>query len=97
VFGTSFVESRDVLVIVVAAEAVLSIHLMHQALLVGFARPKGLGVPQVVGAVAVVALDLVMIPRWGIHGAAWAALTGYSIMALVSTVWTNHELRRMSA
>ncbi len=97
VFGTSFVESRDVLVIVVAAEAVLSIHLMHQVLLVGFARPKGIGVPQVVGAVAVVALDLVMIPRWGMQGAAWAALTGYSIMALVSTVWTNHELRRMSA
>ena len=97
VFGEGFVDSRDVLVVVTVAEAVLSIHLMHQALLVGFARPKGLGVPQVVGAVAVVALDLVMIPRWGIQGAAWVALTGYSIMALVSTVWTNHELRRMSA
>ena len=97
VFGKGFAESRDVLVVVTAAEAVLSIHLMHQALLVGFARPKGIGVPQVAGAVVMVALDLVMIPRWGMQGAAWAALFGYSALALTSTVWTNRELRRTKA
>ena len=95
VFGEGFVDSRDVLVVVMVAEAVLSIHLMHQALLVGFGRPHGIGVPQVVGAVVMVALDLVMIPRWGMHGAAWAALFGYSALALTSTIWTNHELRRV--
>jgi len=95
VFGEGFVDSRDVLVVITVAEAVLSIHLMHQALLVGFGRPHGIGVPQVVGAVVMVALDLVMIPRWGMHGAAWAALLGYSALALTSTIWTNHELRRV--
>jgi O-antigen/teichoic acid export membrane protein len=97
VFGKGFAESRDVLIIVTAAEAVLSVHLMHQALLVGFARPKGIGVPQVTGAVVMVALDLIMIPRWGMQGAAWAALFGYSALALTSTVWTNRELRRITA
>jgi O-antigen/teichoic acid export membrane protein len=95
VFGEGFGDSRDVLVVITVAEAVLSIHLMQQALLVGFGRPHGIGVPQVVGAVVMVALDLVMIPRWGMHGAAWAALFGYSALALTSTIWTNHELRRV--
>jgi len=96
VFGAGFAESRDVLVVVTVAEVALSIHLMHQALLVGFGRPKGIGVPQVAGAVVVVTLDLVMIPRWGMQGAAWAALFGYSALALTSTIWTNYELRRIS-
>jgi hypothetical protein len=28
------------------------------------------------------------------QGAAWACLLGYSALALTSTIWTNHELRR---
>ncbi|SVC34191.1 uncharacterized protein METZ01_LOCUS287045, partial [marine metagenome] len=56
VFGEGFTGARDVLVVVTAAEAVLAVHFMHQALLVGFARPKGIGVPEVVGAVVMVVL-----------------------------------------
>ena len=95
IFGEGFTDSRDVLVVVTVAEAVLSVHLMQQALLVGFGRPHSIGVPQVVGMVVMVALDLVMIPRWGMQGAAWAALFGYSALALTSTIWTNYELRRI--
>ncbi len=92
VFGEGFRDARDVLLIVVVAEAVLSVHLMQQALLVGFGRPTGIGVPQVVGATAMVVLDLVMIPPWGMVGAAWACLLGYGVLAITSTVWTNREL-----
>ena len=95
VFGEGFTDARDVLLVVTAAEAVLGVHLMNQILLVGFGRPHGIGVPQVVGAVVMVALALAMIPKWGMHGAAWAALFGYSALALTSTIWTNHELRRV--
>ena len=95
VFGEGFTGARDVLVVVTAGEAVLAVHLMQQALLVGFARPKGIGVPEVVGAVVMVVLTLVMIPKWGMHGAAWATLSGFSALALTSTIWTNHELRRI--
>ena len=97
VFGEGFTDARDVLVVVTAAEAVLAIHLMHQALLIGFGRPKGIGLPQVVGAVVMVVLVLVMIPTWGIQGAAWASLLGYTALAGTSTVWTNRELRRIKA
>jgi len=97
VFGEGFTDARDVLLVVTAAEAVLGVHLMHQALLVGFARPKGIGLPQVVGAVVMVVLVLVMIPAWGIQGAAWASLLGYTALAGTSTVWTNRELRRIEA
>jgi O-antigen/teichoic acid export membrane protein len=94
VFGEGFRDARDVLLIVVVAEAVLTVHLMQQALLVGFGRPTGIGVPQVVGATAMVVLDLVMIPLWGMLGAAWACLLGYGVLAITSTVWTNRELRK---
>jgi O-antigen/teichoic acid export membrane protein len=94
VFGEGFRDARDVLLIVVVAEAVLTVHLMQQALLVGFGHPSGIGIPQVAGATVMVALDLVLIPAWGIQGAAWACLLGYSTLAATSTVWTSRELGR---
>jgi O-antigen/teichoic acid export membrane protein len=97
VFGEGFTDARGVLVVLTAAETVLTIHLMHQALLVGFGRPKGIGLPPVVGAVVMVVLVLVMIPAWGIQGAAWASLLGYAALAGTSAVWTNRELRRIEA
>ena len=95
IFGEGFADARDVLALVTAAEFVLVIHLMCQALLVGFGRPKGIGLPQVVGAVVIVVLNIVMIPRWGVHGAAWACLFGYAALAAVSTAWTSRELRKI--
>ena len=95
-FGEGFTEARDVLVVVTVAEVAMSVHLMVQALLVGFGRPRGIGLPQVVGAVVTVLLNLVMIPRWGMHGAAWACLLGFSTLALTSTLWIGHEIRRSS-
>jgi O-antigen/teichoic acid export membrane protein len=97
VLGEGFAGARDVLIVVTVAEAVLAVHLMHQALLVGFGRPKGIGPPQVVGAAVMVVIVLVMIPAWGLQGAAWASLLGYTAMAGTSMIWTNRELRRLEA
>jgi O-antigen/teichoic acid export membrane protein len=93
VFGEGFREARNVLVVVTVAELVLTLHLMYQALLVGFGRPSGIGLPSVVGAVVMVVLNLIMIPTWGMQGAAWACLLGFSALAAVSAGWTNRELR----
>ena len=93
VFGEGFQEARDVLVVVTVAELVLTLHFMYQALLVGFGRPSGIGLPSVVGAVVMVVLNLIMIPAWGMQGAAWACLLGFSVLAAVSAGWTNRELR----
>lgn len=97
VFGDGFRKARDILTIVTVAEAFLSVHLIQQSLLVAFGRPRGLGVPQIVGGVVMVLLNLVMIPLWGIHGAAWAGLIGYAVLAVVSVLWTNRELRKFAS
>ena len=97
VFGEGFREARDVLVIVTVAEAFLSVHLMQQVLLIGFGRPRSIGVPATVGGVVVIVLDLVMIPAWGIHGAAWAAVVGYGVLSLMSVLWTGRNLTKTNA
>jgi Na+-driven multidrug efflux pump len=44
-----------------------------------------------------VVIVLVMIPAWGLQGAAWASLLGYTAMAGTSMIWTNRKLRRLEA
>ena len=95
VFGEGFRQAREVLVVLTVAEVVLTLHFMYQALLVGFGRPSGIGLPSVVGAVVMVALNLAMIPAWGMQGAAWACLLGFGALAAISAGWTNRELRRI--
>lgn len=92
VFGEGFRQARDVLVIVTVAEAVLSVHVMKQALLFGFGRPRSIGLPGAVGGAAVILLDLALIPRWGIHGAAWASVAGYVVLSSTSVWWTARDL-----
>ncbi len=96
-FGEGFREARDVLMVVTIAEAFLSVHLMQQALLVSFGSYHGIGVPRVIGGVFMVVLNLVMIPKWGLYGAAWACLIGYGVLAATSVLWMNRELRRVAA
>ena len=55
VFGEGFRQAREVLVVLTVAEVVLTLHFMYQALLVGFGRPSGIGLPSVVGAIVMVA------------------------------------------
>ena len=94
-FGVGFIESREILVVLCVAEVAMSVHLMGQAFLIGFGRPSAIGLPQLVGAVTMIVLNLVMIPRWGLSGAAWASLLGFSVLALTSIVWARHEAGRV--
>ena len=97
VFSEGFRSARDVLVVVTIAEAILSVHLIYQALLVGFTGPRAIGLPQVVGGLVTVALTVVMIPRWGLHGAAVACASGYAVLAVTSGIWTTRELQKVDA
>jgi O-antigen/teichoic acid export membrane protein len=97
VFSEGFRNARDVLVVVTIAEAILSVHLIYQALLVGFTGPRAIGLPQVVGGLVTVALTVVMIPRWGLHGAAVACASGYAVLAVTSGIWTTRELKKVGA
>jgi O-antigen/teichoic acid export membrane protein len=93
-FGAGFTEAREVLVVVTVAEVAMSVHLMGQAMLVGFGSPRGIGLPQIVGAVVTVLLNVAMVPRWGIQGAAWACLLGFSVLAVASSLWARYEIER---
>jgi O-antigen/teichoic acid export membrane protein len=95
-FGEGFRQARDVLVIVTLAEVVLSVHVINQAVQYGFGRVHRIGVPGAVGGVVVVLLDLVMIPAWGMHGAAWAAVAGFAVLSGTSVWWTERDLRTVS-
>jgi O-antigen/teichoic acid export membrane protein len=97
VFSEGFRSARDVLIIVTIAEAILSVHLIYQALLVGFSVPRAIGLPQVVGGLTTVALTVVMIPRWGLHGAAVACVSGYAVLAVTSGIWTTRELQKVGS
>ena len=97
VFGPGFGAASGVLGVVIVAEFLFTIHLNNHALLVGYCRIASVGAPQVLGAVVMVVLVLLMIPTWGLEGAAWACLLGYAALAGMSTVWTNRELRRIEA
>lgn len=95
VFGDGFRQARDVLVVVTIAEVLLSVHLMDQALLVGFGRFRGIGWPQIIGGIVVVILDVVMIPIWGLWGAVWACVVGYGALAASSAIWAHREVQRL--
>lgn len=95
VFGEGFREARDVLVFVAIAEALLSIHFMYQALLMGFGRFRGIGWPQIIGGIVMVILNVVLIPIWGIWGAVWACIIGYGALAAISASWAHRELQRL--
>ena len=97
VFDEGFRGARDVLVVVTIAEAILSVHFICQALLVGFSVPRAIGVPQVVGGLTTVAFTVMMIPRWGLHGAAAACVSGYTALAVTSWIWTTRELQKVDS
>ena len=97
VFDEGFRGARDVLVVVTIAEAILAVHFICQALLVGFSVPRAIGVPQVVGGLTAVAFTVMMIPRWGLHGAAVACVSGYTALAVTSLIWTTRELQKVNS
>lgn len=94
-FGEGFSGARDVFVIVMIAELFMSVHMIYQAVLLGFGRPRGIGAPRVIGGAVTVVLGLVMIPTWGLRGAAWASLIGYAVLAATAVLWSNREIRRV--
>ena len=91
------VADRDFALEFLSYSAILSVHLIYQALLVGFTGPRAIGLPQVVGGLVTVALTVVMIPRWGLHGAAVACASGYAVLAVTSGIWTTRELKKVGA
>lgn len=83
-FGEEFTGSVTSARVLLLAELVLSSFLIDGVSLVALRRP-GLGAAAAFAAlVAIVAADVVLVPRFGIIGAAWASVVSYLVMATMA-------------
>ena len=96
-FGETFTEVVEILPVLALAECLFAVSLVFGGLLKGLAHPSRIGVPDVVGAVVTVVVTTVVVGRWGISGAAWAAVAGAASMALVGGLWARVSLRHATA
>lgn len=93
VFGEEYRAAADVIRIVAIAEIAMTVYLLASHLLLGAGRAKDAALAAVTGAAIVLTLDLLLVPRHGITGAAWASLAGYWVMAAMAVRWVNGAAR----
>lgn len=88
VYGPAFAPSAwalRVLLLGTAAMAPAKLALNHLA---GTGRPQYLSYAALIGLTATVALDLALIPRWGMMGAAWASTAAYLAVSAAALYWS---------
>jgi O-antigen/teichoic acid export membrane protein len=90
-YGQDFAPSAralQVLLIGVVAMAPAKLALGHLA---GIGRPQYLSYAAFLGLAATVILDLAMIPRWGMMGAAWASSLAYLLVSAAGLYWLKRR------
>ncbi len=83
IFGSSFWSGTQVVPVVLLAYIMMGVYLIFLPGI--YLRKKTHFVPLFTGAGAVTNIlgNLLLIPRWGMMGAAWATFLGYTTMALI--------------
>jgi O-antigen/teichoic acid export membrane protein len=84
VFGPQFAGAVTPLRILLLAELFISSYFLDTTTIAARGRPGYSTLVAFVGFTTVTMLDLVLIPRHGIVGAAWASVAGYMLMAILS-------------
>lgn len=87
IFGPVYSEGASVLVLTLVAIVPLSLCRMIASDLKGRGRPGLASLGSAVMAVAIVALDVALIPRWGLVGAAVASIGAYTLSAVALLGW----------
>jgi O-antigen/teichoic acid export membrane protein len=59
--------------------------------LAGIGRPQYLSYAALLGLAATATMDLALIPRWGMMGAAWASSAAYLLVALAGLYWLKRH------
>ncbi len=90
-FGESYLGGTRALAILMAAVAVYHVVIVYGSPLVAWDRDKAFAGISAFGAVANIGLNLSLIPRYGIEGAATATLMSQSMVALV-LAYTFHRM-----
>ena len=86
IYGESFVAATDTLRILLLASVVWSAGLTVISGLDGFGHPGLSTIARLASTVTTVIALLILLPRWGIVGAAAASLLGYSTLFLVALI-----------
>jgi O-antigen/teichoic acid export membrane protein len=85
-FGAEFLQSADVLIILAIGTSILSFLGVGGAALVVSGYPKLNLMNAIFATIINVTLNILLIPKYGIIGAAWATLTSMLFIALARTV-----------
>ena len=85
-FGRDFRESVPVALLLVVATAIAALNGVIEDGLRGLGAPKLALLAEVAGLAVTIAALLMLLKHWGIMGAGWASLAGYSSTFLVLTI-----------
>lgn len=91
VLGSDYSSADRALVLLLAAEVATAWFLLDSSLLAGLGRVGSASRAAVLGFLTVTALDLALVPSWGIEGAAIASIVGYVVMAGVARRALNSD------
>ncbi len=91
--GDGFDGIHTPLLVMAVGEVFFGVYLIAVAVLMGMARFRRLVLPGVLGALTVVAGGGLVVPEFGIIGAAWVRLAGFGVMAVAAGWATYGELR----
>jgi len=86
-YGDNFVPVTNVLRLLMLASVIWSSGAILISGLNGLGHPGLSTTARLSAAVVMVIALLAWLPRWGILGAAWASITGYSVMTVVALFW----------
>jgi O-antigen/teichoic acid export membrane protein len=93
IFGESFLPAAPALRWLLIAAAVWSAGAIVISGLQGLGHPGLSTIARLAAAVVTVVGLLVLLPRWGVTGAAIASLIGYSVMFVVALLWLAAKQR----
>jgi O-antigen/teichoic acid export membrane protein len=93
IFGESFLPAAPALRWLLIAAAVWSAGAIVISGLQGMGHPGLSTIARLAAAVVTVVGLLVLLPRWGVTGAAIASLIGYSVMFVVALLWLAAKQR----
>ncbi len=83
-----------ILLFLLIGNVLLNISFIYHYVLIAFKKDQMVMFITIAGAVVNVVANLVLIPRYGIYGAAFSSIAGFSIMFLVKTLLGHRILQR---
>lgn len=94
VFGEAYLDAVPALRVLLLAEIGVSVFQLDGFTLAGLNKIGQAAAAAATGLAVVIACDLALIPAFGIVGAAWASVVGYSVMGLTAALLLRRYVAR---